>query len=458
MYGQVQTPPGASKERTWAALDEAQQYLLEQEKDAVEGVLTVNGFNFAGTGQNSGLLFIKLQGLGRAHEEHRSPCRRCSARANKYFASIKDANIIAVPPPAVLELGNTTGFDLMLQNRGGLIARAVPGGAQPVARRGGARIRGSRACVPTASRTRRSSSSTSTARRRARSASRSPTSTRRCRPAGRPPTSTTSSIAAASSACTCRAIRSRACSRRTSTAGTCATRTGGMVPFSAFGHGEWTYGPQKLTRFNGVPAYQIQGAPAPGQQLRARRWQAMEELVAKLPAGIGLEWTGLSYEEKTSGSQAPLLYALSLAIVFLCLAALYESWSIPVTVLLVVPLGVLGAVLATLARGLTERRVLPGRPARHHRPRGQERHSDRRIRQGELRPRHGPGRVGDARGQAAPAPDPHDLAGVHVRRAAARARHAAPAPARSTRSAPASSAACWRPRSSPCSSCRCSSS
>ena len=125
-----------------------------------------------------------------------------------------------------------------------------------------------------------------------------------------------------------------------------------MVPFSAFGHGEWTYGPQKLTRFNGVPAFQIQGAPAPGRS-SGEAMAAMEEIVAKLPAGIGLEWNGLSYEEKKSGSQAPLLYALSLAIVFLCLAALYESWSIPVTVLLVVPLGVVGAVIATLARGLT---------------------------------------------------------------------------------------------------------
>ena len=119
--GQVTTPPGASKERTWAVLDEAQKYLLEQEKDAVEGVLTVNGFNFAGPGQNSGFLFIKL----RDWDERKKSTLSVSAvlaRANKYFAGIKDANVIAVQPPAVLELGNTAGFDLMLQNRGGLIA------------------------------------------------------------------------------------------------------------------------------------------------------------------------------------------------------------------------------------------------------------------------------------------------------------------------------------------------
>jgi len=127
--------------------------------------------------------------------------------------------------------------------------------------------------------------------------------------------------------------------------------SGGMVPFSAFGRGEWTYGPQKLTRFNGVPAFQIQGAPSPGHS-SGDAMTAMEEIVAGLPAGTGLEWNGLSYEEKKSGSQTTLLYTLSIAIVFLCLAALYESWSIPLTVLMVVPLGVFGAVLATLSRGL----------------------------------------------------------------------------------------------------------
>jgi multidrug efflux pump len=118
-YGQVQTPPGASKERTWAALDMARQYLLEQEKDVVEGVLTVNGFSFAGTGQNSGLIFIKLKNWDERKKSSQS-MQAFLARTNKFFSSIKDANVIAVPPPAVLELGNTGGFDMMLQNRGGL--------------------------------------------------------------------------------------------------------------------------------------------------------------------------------------------------------------------------------------------------------------------------------------------------------------------------------------------------
>jgi multidrug efflux pump len=127
---------------------------------------------------------------------------------------------------------------------------------------------------------------------------------------------------------------------------------GSMVPFSAFASGSWVYGPQKLTRFNGVPAFNIQGQAAPGYSSGEAMAQ-MEALVAQLPAGVGLEWTGVSYEERLAGAQAPALYAISLAVVFLCLAALYESWSIPVTVLLVVPLGILGAVIATLARGMS---------------------------------------------------------------------------------------------------------
>jgi multidrug efflux pump len=128
--------------------------------------------------------------------------------------------------------------------------------------------------------------------------------------------------------------------------------SGEMVPFSAFASGSWTFGPQKLTRFNGVPSYNVQGQASPGHS-SGEAMRKMEELVAKLPAGVGSEWTGVSYEERLSGAQAPALYAISLVVVFLCLAALYESWTIPVAVLLVVPLGILGAVIATLARGLS---------------------------------------------------------------------------------------------------------
>ncbi len=350
MYGQVQTPPGASKERTWEALDKAQQYLTEQEKDTVDGVLTVNGFNFAGTGQNSGLLFIKLKDW----DERTKPGQQIGAllaRANKYFSGIKEANIIAVPPPAVLELGNTAGFDMMLQNRGGLPREAFLAARNQLLaeaakdpRLAGVRPNG----VEDAPQFKLDID-----REKASALGVSIADINQTLQTGWASTYVNDFI-------------DRGRVKRVYVQGDPDSRMqpddlnrwyvrnsqGGMVPFSAFGHGEWTYGPQKLTRFNGVPAYQSQGTPAPGYS-SGQAMAAMEEIVAKLPAGVGLEWNGLSYEEKKSGSQAPLMYALSLAIVFLCLAALYESWTIPMTVLLVVPLGVIGAVIATLARGLT---------------------------------------------------------------------------------------------------------
>jgi multidrug efflux pump subunit AcrB len=124
-----------------------------------------------------------------------------------------------------------------------------------------------------------------------------------------------------------------------------------MVPFSTIAAGRWSFGSPKLERFNGIPAMTIQGEPSPGHS-SGDAMTALEEIVRQLPPGVGYEWSGLSYEERISGANAPALYAISLVVVFLCLAALYESWSIPVSVMLVVPLGVLGAVLATLSRGL----------------------------------------------------------------------------------------------------------
>ncbi|HOV05571.1 MAG TPA: efflux RND transporter permease subunit, partial [Kaistiaceae bacterium] len=128
-------------------------------------------------------------------------------------------------------------------------------------------------------------------------------------------------------------------------------KAGDMVPFTAFVDTEWSSGSPRLERYNGTPSMQILGSPAPGVS-SGQAMAEIEALARRLPPGIGYEWTGLSYEERASGSQAPMLYALSLIVVFLCLAALYESWSIPVSVMMVVPLGLLGAVLASLLRGL----------------------------------------------------------------------------------------------------------
>src|SRR5262245_27080698 len=349
MYGQVQAPPGASRERTWQALDKAQQYLTNQEKDTVEGVLTVSGFSFSGTGQNAGLLFIKLKDW----EDRKSSAQQMDAllaRANKYFSSIKEANVIAVAPPAVLELGNTAGFDLMLQNRGGLSHEAF------LAARN--QLLGEAAKDPRLAAVRPNGIEDAPQFRL-------DIDREKASALGVSVADINQTLQAGWASVYVNDFIDRGRVKRVYLQGDPASRmqpedldrwyvrnaTGGMVPFSAFGRGEWTYGPQKLTRFNGVPAYQIQGSPSPGHS-SGEAMDAMQEIVARLPAGIGYEWNGLSAEERSSGAQLPLLYALSIAIVFLCLAALYESWSIPLTVLLVVPLGVVGAVVATLARGL----------------------------------------------------------------------------------------------------------
>jgi multidrug efflux pump len=272
-------------------------------------------------------------------------------RASAYFATIKDAMIISVVPPAVLELGNASGFDMQLQNRGGLSHEAflaarnqLLGEARKNPSLVGVRPNGVEDAPQfrlKIDREKASALGVSIA-----------------------DINQTLSTAWASTYVNDFVDRGRV--KRVYVQGEPRSRMqpedlnlwyvrngqGGMVPFSAFGEGEWTYGPQKLVRFNGVPSYNIQGQAAPGHS-SGEAMQIMEELVAKLPNGVGFEWTGLSFEERLSGSQAPLLYALSLAVVFLCLAALYESWSIPTTVLLVVPLGVLGAVLATMARGMS---------------------------------------------------------------------------------------------------------
>ena len=349
MYGQVLAPPGASRERAWIALDKAQRYLTEQEKDTVEGVLTVSGFSFAGTGQNAGLVFIKLRDWDERTDDSQQ-MDALLARARKYFATIKEADVIAVAPPAVLELGNTAGFDMMLQNRGGLpredflaARNQLLAEAAKDPRLAGVRPNG----VEDAPQFRLE------------------IDREKAGALGVSVADINETLQAGWASVYVNDFIDRGRVKRVYLQGAPESRmqpedlgrwylrnaAGGMVPFSAFGRGEWTFGPQKLTRFNGVPAFQIQGAPAAGHS-SGEAMDAMEEIVAGLPAGIGLEWNGLSYEERKSGSQTPLLYALSIAIVFLCLAALYESWSIPLTVLLVVPLGVVGAVIATLARGL----------------------------------------------------------------------------------------------------------
>jgi len=316
----------------------------------VEGVLSVAGFSFAGVGQNMGLVFIKLKPWEERSKKGQDVAS-VARRASGYFATIRDAQIFAVLQPAVPELGTAAGFDMQLQDRGGIGHEAF------LAARN--QLLGMAAQNPNVVGVR--PNGVEDAPQFKLNIDRE-----KAGALGVPLTEINQTLSVAWGSAYVNDFLDRGRVKRVYVQGDAPARmqpedlgkwyvrntAGEMVPFSAFASGEWVYGAQKLTRFNGVPSFSIQGQAAPGRS-SGEAMGIMEDLVAKLPAGVGSEWTGISFEERLSGSQAPALYAVSIAVVFLCLAALYESWSIPVTVLLVVPLGILGAVIATLARGLS---------------------------------------------------------------------------------------------------------
>jgi len=350
MLGIVQTPPGGTRERTEAALAQAREYFQDKEKDVVDGVLTVAGFSFAGVGQNMGLVFIKLKPWNqRTHKGQ--DVKSVAQRASAYFATVRDAQIFAVLQPSVPELGTAAGFDLMLQDRGGIGHDAL------LAARN--QLIGMAAKDPALAGVRPNGVEDAPQFKL-------DIDREKAGALGVALTDINQTLSVAWGSAYVNDFLDRGRVKRVYVQGDAPSRmspedlgkwyvrnnSGGMVPFSAFSSGSWVYGAQKLSRYNGVSAFDIQGQAAPGHS-SGEAMDEMDKLVAKLPRGVGAEWTGMSFEERLSGSQAPALYAVSLAVVFLCLAALYESWSIPVAVMLVVPLGILGAVIATLARGLS---------------------------------------------------------------------------------------------------------
>jgi multidrug efflux pump len=349
MFAQVVGPPGSTAVRTQQVLDDVAHYLRTAEASNVVGVFEVNGFSFGGHGQNSGLIFVKLTDWSK-RPGARNKVQAIAARAMAHFRTIKDAMVFAFAPPAVLELGNATGFDFELMDE------ANEGHAKLMAARN--QLLAAAAKDPRLFAVRPNGLndepqySISIDREKANAQSLSIADI-----------NTTLSAAWGSAYVNDFIDRGRV--KRVFIQGDDNSRMlpdqlddwyvrnslGQMVRFSSFATGHWTYGSPKLERYDGVPSIEIMGSPAPGQST-GTAMAAMEELARKLPPGFGYEWTGLSYEEKKSGSETGLLYSGSLIVVFLCLAALYESWSIPAAVLLVVPLGVLGAVLATWLRGL----------------------------------------------------------------------------------------------------------
>ncbi|MDP9515118.1 efflux RND transporter permease subunit [Pseudomonas protegens] len=349
LFAQVQTPAGSSAERTQVVVDEMRAYLLDKEKDTVASVFTVNGFNFAGRGQSSGMAFIMLKPWGERSAEN--SVFNLAARAQQHFFSFRDAMVFAFAPPAVLELGNATGFDVFLQDRAGI------GHEKLMAARN--QFLGMAAQSKVLSQVRPNGLNDEPQYQLT-------IDDERASALGVTLTDINNTLSIALGSSYVNDFIDRGRVKKVYIQGQAGARmspedlkkwyvrnsAGTMVPFSAFAKGEWIYGSPKLARYNGVEAMEVLGAPAPGYST-GEAMAEVEAIAAKLPPGVGISWTGLSYEERLSGSQAPALYALSLLMVFLCLAALYESWSIPIAVMLVVPLGIIGALMATSLRGLS---------------------------------------------------------------------------------------------------------
>ncbi|MBP5856000.1 efflux RND transporter permease subunit [Marivibrio halodurans] len=349
MFVLAEAPTGATAGRTLESLKKVEDHFLETEEENVASLFTVVGFSFTGSGQNKGLGFIRLKDW----EERTEPSQGVQAIAGRAYGAlgqIRDAMIFPVVPPAVQELGNVSGFDLYLQARGGqtheqlLEARGqLLAAAQQSAMIGSARPSG----LQDAAQFRLDID---------------------WRAAGAMGVNAEDvrdvlSIAWAGSYVNDFIDRGRI--KRVYIQGEAGARStpqdierwrvknanGDLVPFSNFATAQWVFGPQGLSRYNGVPAMQIQGSAAPGVS-SGEAMAEMERLAGEvLPEGFDIAWTGLSYEERQSGDQAPMLYVLSLAAIFLCLAALYESWAIPFSVMLAMPIGALGALIGAKLGG-----------------------------------------------------------------------------------------------------------
>ena len=345
----VQGPAGATSARTEKALTAVREHFLNEEGENVFGVFTVNGFSFAGAGQNSGIAFVPLK----SWDERKGSENRAAKIAERagVLGGFKDALIFAIVPPPVQELGNATGFDLQLVDTGGI------GHAALVAARN--QLMGMASQDKRVAGVRPNSLDDAPALKIV-------VDQDKMRALGVDLAQVNSTISAAWGGQYVNDFIDRGRVKRVYIQADAPYRLkpddlsqffvrgsdGQMVPYTAFTTITWKQAPVQLTRFNGQPAMELLGTPAPGES-SGTALKAMQEMQGKLPPGTSLEWTGLSYEEQQSSGQSGVLYGLSLLIVFLCLAALYESWSVPVSVMLVVPLGVIGAVLAATLTGLT---------------------------------------------------------------------------------------------------------
>lgn len=350
LFNQVVLPAGSTTEQTLGVVEKMEQHFLVDQQEAVKSIFTVAGFSFAGSGQNAAIGFVSLKHW----DERQRPDLHVGAVAGKamgYFATIKEAFVFAFPPPAVVELGTANGFNIYLQDRAGL------GHDQLLQARN--MLLGMAAKSPVLAGVRPNGQEDTPELKL-------DIDLAKAEALGISQANINSTLATAWGSSYVNDFIDRGRVKKVFLQGAADSRMapedlskwyvrnnkGDMVPFSAFASSHWSYGSPRLERYNGFAAMEIQGAAAPGYST-GQAMDEMEKLVKQLPAGVGFEWTGISYQERLSGGQAPMLYALSLLVVFLCLAALYNSWSVPAAVMMIVPLGVFGAALAALVGNLS---------------------------------------------------------------------------------------------------------
>ncbi len=349
MYSQVLLPAGSTLEQTEEVMAQVRRYFEENEKESVESVFTISGRGFAGVAQNSGFAFIKLRDW-ELRDRSDLKVTAVVARAMKEFSKIRNARAFAFAPPAVRELGRSGGFDFQLQDRGGMGHEALMAARN--------QLLGEAARDPRLTRVRPNGLEDVPEYR-------IDVDWEKAGALGVPIDSIHDTISASFGSAYVNDFIQGGRVKRVFVQDDAPFRrlpsdlervyvrngSGAMTPFSAFASGHWTYGSPQLQRYNAFPSINIWGE-APQGMSSGEAMQAMEEIAAKLPRGVGFDWSGISYQERMAGSQAPILYAFSILVIFLCLAALYESWPIPLSIMLSLPLGAIGGVIVSSLRGL----------------------------------------------------------------------------------------------------------
>ncbi|MFH0788347.1 MAG: efflux RND transporter permease subunit [Pseudomonadota bacterium] len=350
LFAQILMPTGSTLEQTQGIADQVRRHFQENEKEAVDSCFTISGVGFSGRAQNNGMVYVKLKDWKlRNRADLRS--KAVAGRAMGAFSKIRHAMVFAFPPPPVVELGNARGVDFQLLDRGGLGHTALMNARNQL--------------LGLAAQDRRLVSVRPNGMEDV-PEYRIDVDWEKAGALGLPITSIHNTIAAAfGSAYVNNFIQGGRVKRVYAQADApyrmlpkdvdklyVRNTAGKMVPLASFASTRWTTGSPRLERFNGFPSMNIWGEPAPGRS-SGEAMQAMQEFVTKLPQGIGFDWTGLSYQERQARAQTGLLYSFSILVIFLCLAALYESWPIPIAILLALPLGAIGGVIASTLRGLS---------------------------------------------------------------------------------------------------------